>query len=252
MVEALLEAGASAQVGEDGLDQTLATVCDGKPTPSIVRRLVEAGASVDAPGEYESTALIFAAYKGNVPVVELLLELGAGVTAVNSFGHTAMVPPATGDVVRLLAAHGLSVQGDGVRDSPLQAACRGGRTDAARALVELGADVSYKNKDGCTPLHSAVQFFKEQEAVEATRLLLAAGADPQAVDGEGRTALHVVRHVRCVDLLVDAGADLEARDRRGRTPHRAAITDSPCRVEVAERLADCRVEQALRMGGQPG
>ena len=46
MVEALLEAGASAKVGEDGQDQTLAAVCDGHPTPGIVRRLAEAGAKV--------------------------------------------------------------------------------------------------------------------------------------------------------------------------------------------------------------
>ena len=49
VVEALLEAGASAQVGPDGRDETLVAVCGGPtPTPGIVRRLVEAGADVNA------------------------------------------------------------------------------------------------------------------------------------------------------------------------------------------------------------
>ena len=257
VVEALLEAGASAQVGEDGLDQTMAAVCCVRPTPGVVRRLAEAGAAVDVPcyDEDGDTPLLSAAGRGNVGVVEALLELGANMASVNTFGLTAMYRAGTRDVVRLLAARGVSVQGDGVRDSPLQVACQAGHIDAARGMLERGADVHYCRKSGMA-LHYAVQFIIETWAVEMTHLLLAAGADPNAANRKGQTALHMVRHARCVDLLVDAGADLEARDRRGRTPHRAAITDSPCMVEVAgrlaERLADRRVEQALRMGGQPG
>ena len=257
VVEALLEAGASATVGWEDEDWTLAAVCDGHQTPSIVRRLAEAGANANAPRLSGVTAIHGAAMKGNVAVMQALLDSGADVTVMNIDGDTAMHLAATGEVVRWLAARGVSVQGDGVNTFPLMSACIRGRVEAARALIELGADVHYRDRKAAQmALHCAVELRRAQEALGMTRLLLAAGADPDAVDGKRQTPLHVVRHAPCVDLLVDAGAELEAQDSRGRTPLRAAVTQSPCRVEVVMRLADCRVEvgveRALRSGRQPG
>ena len=159
---------------------------------------------------------------------------------------------ATGEVVRWLLAHGASVQGDGGYQSPLCEACEEGRVDTVRALIELGADVNYKDRDGQTALHHAASFSKEQEAVEMTGLLVAAGADVNAVNESGTAPLHFAQHAACVDLLVDAGADLEVRDGEGCMPiYPAATGEDNDRPEVVLRLAD-RGANLVNTGGEPG
>ena len=183
-------------------------------------------------------------------MLEALVDLGANVTATaNNNRCTTMHIAGTGEVVRLLAAHGLSVQGDGVNDSPLMMACSYGHVDVVCALMELGADVHYKDREAYTALHCAVGFYK-QEAVEMTQLLLGAGADVNAANASGRAPLHMVWHATCVDLLVDAGADLEARDRLGMTPICVAaryLSDAEVMLRMADRGADL-----VNTGGEPG
>ena len=110
----------------------------------------------------------------------------------------------------------------------------------------------------------------EPEAVEITRLLLAAGADVRAISIQGQTPLHRVHHAACVDLLLDAGADLEARDRKGRTPIGAVVSKLSRRFDAVLPLADLGTDlvntcgepalvelwvkklRAKRSGDQPG
>ena len=251
VVEALLEAGASATVGSDGRHQALARVCSGSPTPGIVRRLVEAGAAVSGSGA--DLALSNAARRGNVAVMKVLVELGADVTGTDRWGWTVMHSAATGEAVRGLAARGVSVQGDGGNHSPLHLACSQGRVNAVCALIDLGADVHYRTNDLQTPLFYAMaRAIDERVAAEVTRLLLAAGADVKTVNGHNNTPLHWAWHAACVDVLVDAGADLEARNDGGLTPIYVAALSK--RVGVARavlRMAD-RGADLVNTGGEPG
>ena len=258
VVEVLLEAGASPTVGEGDEDHTLATVCEVHPTPGIVRRLVEAGADVNAWDEDGYPSIVYASERGDLALMKVLVELGADVRATTENEKTAMHEAASAEVVRWLAARGASVQGDGVNDSPLQRACAYGRVDAVRALIELGADVNYKGREPATAyrhrgvaLRYAVQFDHPEIAVEMTRLLLAAGADVKAVDDDGQTPLHWVWHPACVDLLLAAGADLEARHGKGMTPICVAASDLPHRSKVVLRMAD-RGADLVNTGGEAG
>ena len=72
--------------------------------------------------------------------------------------------------------------------SPLITAATFGRMEAARALIEAGADVDHQNNDGSTALLSAA-FLCRTEIIEA---LLDAGADKSIRNNAGSTALEVV------------------------------------------------------------
>jgi len=72
--------------------------------------------------------------------------------------------------------------------TPLIIAATFGRTEAARAMIEAGADPDRRNDDGSTALLTAA-FFCRTEIVEA---LLAAGADRSIRNNAGSTALDVV------------------------------------------------------------
>jgi len=74
-----------------------------------------------------------------------------------------------------------------------------------------------KSREGTTPLHETAW----ENQVEAARLLLARGAEVNAVDKCGETPIHVAAvngHKELVGLLVAGGADIHARNIEGRTP----------------------------------
>ena len=109
------------------------------------------------------------------------------------------------------------------------------RADAAlmRVLIELGADPFLPNLDNTTPLMAAAglgttapleEAGTEPEALEAVRLLLDLGADIDAVNSDGDSAMHGAafgNFPTIVQLLAERGAsaDIWKRpDKQGRTP----------------------------------
>jgi uncharacterized protein len=102
-----------------------------------------------------------------------------------------------------------------------------------RELLKLGADPALPNADGSTPLMAAAglgtanpleEAGTESEALEAVKLLLDLGADINAVDNNGHTAMHGAAYGNfptVVQLLADRGADANVwkqPDKEGRTP----------------------------------
>ena len=76
----------------------------------------------------------------------------------------------------------------GNKDTALGMAAAFGKTDVAIALIEGGADLDARNKDGTTPLHSA-SFLCYPDIVQA---LVDKGADKNARNNSGGTALEGV------------------------------------------------------------
>jgi len=100
------------------------------------------------------------------------------------FGHP--------DVVRLLLAHGASVQivaRNQTRVQPLHSAVAGRNIDVVRLLLEASADPNARQAGGFTPLMGAAA----AGATEICDLLLAAGADGSLLDDEAKTALDLAR-----------------------------------------------------------
>jgi ankyrin repeat protein len=92
-------------------------------------------------------------------------------------------------------------------DKALLDAARRGDAAAVRSLLREGADANAAQGDGMTALHLAAQ----RSSLEVTKLLLGAGAKVSAVTRIGRfTPLHVAAegaHLDVVQALLDAGAD---------------------------------------------
>src|SRR5262245_1743987 len=123
-----------------------------------------------------------------------------------------------GDIAAIAAAldAGANVNDFDVFATPLYYAVNKQHLDAAKLLIERGADVNAGTKIGDTPLMAAVA----RKRIEFITLLLAHGANPNSIVGN-QTALHVAVTRGCLDCvtaLVEAGADVNARTDPIRTP----------------------------------
>ncbi len=125
--------------------------------------------------------LHYAAAAGCVEVVTVVLRLGGDPGLMDRGGHTALYAVANGcaaatgpEIVRLLVGAGADVNAcDGVmRATPLHMAARRGFTGIAEALLDCGAAIEARDKNGVTPFGRAVRCRKQGVA----ELLAARGA----------------------------------------------------------------------------
>lgn len=132
-----------------------------------------------------------------------------------------------------------------------------------KLLVELGADPLVPNKDGSTPLMAAAGYGTiapdeeagtEAECAAAVEYLLSLGADVNAVDRNGETAMHGAAYKnlpKVVDLLASRGAKVEVWNRKnkhGWTPRMIAEGFRPGNFKPSvETLAT--IDRALLAGG---
>jgi len=82
-----------------------------------------------------------------------------------------------------------------------------------RAGTFTSSPLSIDDRDtlGDTPLHVAAQLGDPADV----RVLLEAGADPNAIGGRGRTPLFCTENAKIAEMLVGAGANTNHRDDDG-------------------------------------
>ncbi|KAJ5520198.1 hypothetical protein N7463_000651 [Penicillium fimorum] len=135
------------------------------------------------------------------------------------------------EMVELLLEFNVAInQPDPVTGStPLFAAAQLGKTEIVRCLLKSKADVNLCNKNGETPLHVAAY----HGHLEVTELLLEADADPNVEDKEGWRPLHkAYDHAEVARLLLARGADINAISDGGSPLFIASNESSPKVVQV--------------------
>lgn len=126
--------------------------------------------------------------------------------------------------------------------TPFLLAAKSADVEMMRVLLDGGADPTLKTVAGITPLMAAagVGIYKVgespgtgEEALEAVELLHELGADVNAVDTNGDTAMHGAAfrgHAPLVHFLHEMGAQLDLRNKKGLTP--LAIADGIFHISV--------------------
>ena len=148
------------------------------------------------------------------------------------------------DLIALLLEHGGDVNAQlniANGNCPLHGAASEGQLEAARMLIEAGADVDCVNESTDTPISIAA--CRGRGAVVA--LLLASGADVNRASADRLTALHNAVARRDVDLarlLLEAGADVAVRSAR-----KGSEKGTP--LEIARRVGSTEIAALLIQHG---
>jgi ankyrin repeat protein len=215
---------------------------------ALARTLLEAGADPNSANRYGISPLWLAATNRSAALVELLFAYGADAAATMPHGETVLMAAArAGDAasIRLLIAAGADPNAAETShgETALIWAAAENHPDAVRALVADGADPDKASRaldlapmdwvqvgmvstvlpvGGWVPLMYAAR----ENALDAALALVEQGANPDAQDPDGNTALLIAlanEHYDFAAALLEAGADPDVADRAGMTALDAAV-----------------------------
>ncbi|MEM9073072.1 MAG: ankyrin repeat domain-containing protein [Myxococcota bacterium] len=228
-LERLLERGLSVERFQEQPRNLLFEALGSQVVGDVVLRW-----GADPHTEFEGeTTLMVAAGAGQVELVRALLDAGVDVDRVSYGTRTAIGSACSAgsvEIVRLLLAAGANVNPVRGGWSPLMRAAQRGNVEIVTLLLEAGADANVVNNQKQTALEIARK--KKHDAVVT---LLTAETDLNQPDKTGRTPLHhacIKGDVPLIERLLAAGADLQIQDADGKTANEVGAR----RLKVANAL----------------
>ena len=207
----------------------------------MIYRLCEAGADTETPTVQGNTPLCIAAMNGCSDAAAELLKQKANPNARNESGWSAIHYAAAANASKM-ARH--ITQADNVNlnlktykeNTALLIAVTHGAKDAAKVLVDAGADANVKGPEEWTALHFAV-YQDDQEFIE---ILCNARADIDAKCSECKTPLMLAvmqNSVQSVQSVLDKHANPNLIDVHGWAAHHmAAVSNEFEAVEILQLL----------------
>lgn len=161
--------------------------------------------------------VIYAPNHDNIVDLDTLKFLSGDIEAKNADGNTPLILAAAENnhqAIAMLFKRGARLETRGNSGyTALNVAVQEGQVQAAAMLISLGADLESRvetemgtTEGGATPLWNAVK----KNQVEIVRLLIAAGANVNVLDGNGNSVLAFAVYggnYKIVDMLLKAHAD---------------------------------------------
>ena len=246
--------------------------------------VLKASPKEDVVGPKGVAALIWAAYRNDLPMTDLLLGVGVNPKGANEYGASALYAAAAladATMTTKLLAAGADANATLLSgETPLMEAARrgniatvgallsggakpnaqesnGGQTalmwalserhaSVAAELIKRGADVHARTKRGFTPL----MFTAQQGDAESARVLIAAGAKPNDVmPRTGFTPLIIASAMGRTDVaaaLLQNGADPNVTDANGFTALHHAVKDRDA-VALVQTLLKHKAKPDVRL-----
>jgi ankyrin repeat protein len=182
--------------------------------PDTLQVLMDAAASRNDQSDKDH-ALAGAARSGKVEAVRALIAYGANANADLS-------PQSVAE-----SSEALTMEGPGA-GSILIYAAESGNPEMVREILRYHPKMNARDSEGRTALFAASEYRDGDEdgaRVQCVRLLAQAGANVNARDDYGNTALHETFLSDVEEELLKLGADVNARNKDGETPIFTTVDD---------------------------
>ncbi len=224
---------------------------------NVVKLLIDKGASIDDSAKNGDTPFITACVKGHKDVVELLIGKGVNINVVTGSRMLAIhrvIGTGKTEVLRLLTKHmDVNARAD-MRRTPLHlAAVRVPyEADLIDVLVKSGAVIDSRDDLGWTPFVFATRKAK----LKAMLQLLALGANVNAKDADGKTALQHAARIGAgptvIQTLIQKAADLTIKDaEKNSILHLACRADKDLAVKYLLETGKLDVSDREELGRSP-
>jgi ankyrin len=218
MADMLIRAGANVSAAtREGVTPVELAAMNGNA--AMLVKLIRAGADPNAPlTEYGDTALMMASRTGKTDAIMALVETGAQVNAKETWGGTTALMWAAAEghpaAVKVLVDHGADAN---ARSNFVPAANGRGFEGRTPVAPRSGQGVEEFASGSLTPLMLTAR----EGDVESARILVAAGADVNAIAGDGKDALGLAIFNGNYDLasfLIDNKSKVNQADTQAFTP----------------------------------
>ena len=204
------------------------------------RVLIDAGADINAQNAGGNTALhLVMPLEAREPIFSALLDAGANPNLKDIYGETPLHIAAriamSREIIEKLVDAGADLDERNKRGvTPLALAIERNQVQQANILVELGADIHAEGIDNTTALTKAVS-----KGVAMARAVIVP-ENVQSRDSSGRTPLHIAAQERAaadiIEYILGLGADVNARDKGGNTALHTAVANNS--QQIGELLLD--------------
>lgn len=225
----------------------------GKGNSALVKGLLAEGVGASGTSEYGSSALAAAAGAGDRTTVQMLIKAGAGKNDEEMKTAALGAAAEIGDMelVRLFLAYGGdpkgTVRGRGGSTSVLTSAVASGVPEIVEAILGGHPDVNARDENGRTVIwnvSAAISTLDEKRhanRAQVVDLLARAGADLNAQDNDGNSALHGAFDGEVARALIRDGANVNLRNANGETPLMSNFS-----AEVAKLLVAAGADVTVR------
>lgn len=191
-------------------------------SPETLKLLIDVGASHDDQGD-KDLALCGAARSGDLEAVRALIGYGANPN---------------GDLSKRVVSRndGAAPPQEQGHRSVLVCAAESGNPEIVKEILRYRPNLEERDRNGRTALFAAVESGGSDEEgarAECLRLLVKAGADVNARDKDGNTALHETFLTDMAQELLKLGADVNARNDEGETPIFTTLDDDAIALFIA-------------------
>ena len=154
---------------------------------------------------FGNTAILYAAYRGNILIVRSLIECGADVNIVSKKGLNVLHMAAQGNnpniIIYFKVKYNISVLSqDSQGNTPLHWACYNSSEESINFLLSYMTDINIQNKEGRTPLHIAIY----TEKPSLIKKLIVRGADISIKDREGKTPIDFAIEISGIESRISS------------------------------------------------